>query len=311
MEGTIAVTDFGWYSHLRSHPELEEINFWKPSSTRSFSAPEFAPFLFKLKAPYNAICGFGYFARYASLPDWLAWDSFGIGNGCDSLAEMRKRIGAIRQRISFSGQPTEPIGCILIVQPTFFAEADWVLQPADWRARTVSDKKYDLRSGEGARVWAECLSRVKPGPVPSRAAGATAQPISPRYGPPTLVAPRLGQGTFRIAVMEAYGRQCSVSGEHSLPALDAAHVRGYGEGGPHDVRNGVLLRADIHRLFDTGYVTVSSDLCLEVSPRLKTEFANGHSYYPYHGKPLNLPRAQEHHPLQQYLSWHRENKYVA
>ncbi len=311
MEGTVAVTDFGWYSHLRSHPELEEVNFWKPSAYRAFSAREFSPFLFKLKAPYNAICGFGFFARYASLPDWLAWDSFGIGNGCDSLAEMRQRIGVIRERISFSGPPSSPIGCILLVQPTFFTEADWIAQPADWRARTVSDKRYDLAAGEGARIWAECLARARAQPSPTLAGAAAAQPPSPRYGAPILVAPRLGQGTFRIAVMEAYGWRCSVSGEHSLPALEAAHIRGYGEDGPHDVRNGLLLRADIHRLFDTGYVTVSGDLRLEVSSRLKTEFANGHSYYPYHGKPLTLPPVPQHQPLAEYLAWHRENKYAA
>lgn len=85
MMGTVAVTDFGWYSHLRSHPELAEVNFWKPSAARAFTAVEFSPFLFKLKAPHNAICGYAWFARYSALPDWLAWQTFGLGNGCDSL----------------------------------------------------------------------------------------------------------------------------------------------------------------------------------------------------------------------------------
>ncbi len=81
----------------------------------------------------------------------------------------------------------------------------------------------------------------------------------PRFGAPQLVRPRLGQGTFRVAVTQAYHGACAVSGEHSLPVLDVAHIRGYAEGGPHDVRNGLLLRADIHRLFDRGYVTVTPD----------------------------------------------------
>ena len=103
MQGTVAVTDFGWYARLRSLPGLEEVNFWKPSAQRPFVAPEFSPFFFKLKAPHEAICGFGYFARYSSLPDWLAWESFGLGNGVSSLAELRERIAAIRERIRFQG----------------------------------------------------------------------------------------------------------------------------------------------------------------------------------------------------------------
>jgi hypothetical protein len=62
MQGTVAVADFGWYTHLRARPGLEEASFWKPSAQRAFGAPEFSPFFFKSKAPYDAICGFGYSA---------------------------------------------------------------------------------------------------------------------------------------------------------------------------------------------------------------------------------------------------------
>ena len=81
--------------------------------------------------------------------------------------------------------------------------------------------------------------------------------------------PRLGQGAFRVAVTDAYGRSCAVTREHSLPVLEAAHIRPYALDGAHDVRNGLLLRSDLHRLFDIGYVTVTPELRLEVSPRLR------------------------------------------
>ena len=57
---------------------------------------------------------------------------------------------------------------------------------------------------------------------------------SPRYGAPQLVSPRLGQGIFRGAVMDAYGRACAVTQEHSLPALEASHIQPYAKDGPHD-----------------------------------------------------------------------------
>src|SRR5713226_3873057 len=77
--------------------------------------------------------------------------------------------------------------------------------------------------------------------------------------------------------MEAYGRACAVTHEHSLPALEASHIQPYAKHGPHDVRNGVLLRADLHRLFDQGYVTITPEHRIEVSSRLKEDYRNGRS----------------------------------
>lgn len=195
---------------------------------------------------------------------------------------------------------------------SFFAEADWIRQSDDWHARTVSDKRYDLALGEGARIWTECLARARAMPF---GAAATPQAVADlpirRYGVPFLVQPRLGQGTFRIAVMDAYKRTCAVTTEHSLPALEAADIRSFGCDGPHDVRNGLLLRADFHRLFDQGYVTVSEDYRLEASPRLKQEYHNGRSYYPYHGTRLALPAREPLRPSAEYLAWHREHVYAA
>ena len=308
MHGTIAVTDFGWYQFLLAR-QLPEVNFWTPSDRRASHAPQFSPFFFKLKAPHNAICGFGYFARWASLPDWLAWDCFGEGNGCRSLAEMRQRIGEIRRRIHYVETGTlNNIGCILLVEPTFFAPEAWVPQPSDWHARTVSNKGYDLTVGEGRRIWEACQERVTAQRAPV-VHPKIAEPRA-RYGDPRPIAPRLGQGTFRIAVTEAYGRACAATGEHSLPALEAAHIRAYSDDGPHEVRNGVLLRADLHRLFDQGYVTITPEHRLEVSRRLREDYNNGRSYYPLHGAKLNVPSGPLEQPAPEYARWHNENVFL-
>jgi putative restriction endonuclease len=311
--GTIAITDREWYESLRLIQGLDEANFWKPSATTALHADEFSPFLFKLRVgDGNAICGFGLFARYSRLPDWLAWDTFGIANGCASLEEMRNRIHGIRDRMRYRGSRPSEIGCILIVQPLFFPPDQWVAAPRDWPSRTQANKKYDLEVGEGARVWSDCLAvtarmaREEP-PV---LAGAALREPGPRYGNPVLVTPRLGQGTFRIAVTDAYGRGCSVTEEHSLPVLEAAHVKPYHLEGPHDVANGLLLRADLHRLFDQGYITVTPDLRLEVGQRLREEFSNGRTYYPLHGQRLRPPAATRDQPNREYLAWHNENVYV-
>ncbi|HET7275181.1 MAG TPA: HNH endonuclease [Longimicrobiaceae bacterium] len=301
MNGTIAVTDYGWYEFLQKK-KLPEVNFWKPSDRRQFHAPAFSPFFFKLKAPHNAICGFAYFAQWSSLPDWLAWECFGEGNGCRSLQELRDRLARIRKRIRYdSSRSINSIGCILLVQPAFFDPEDWIPQPADWRSRTVSGKSYDLTTGEGLRIWEQCQDR---------AAIAAITTADSRYGSAQTVHPRLGQGTFRVAVTDAYGRACSVTNEHSLPALEAAHLRAFASDGPNEIANGVLLRADLHRLYDNGYVTITQDLRLQVSPRLREDFSNGHSYYPLSNRTINLPNNPALHPDRDHLAWHHENVYL-
>jgi putative restriction endonuclease len=121
------------------------------------------------------------------------------------------------------------------------------------------------------------------------------------------VEPRLGQGTFRVAVTAAYGGACAVSGEHSLPALEAAHIRPFGDNGPHHVRNGLLLRADIHRLFDKGYVTVTPDHRFVVSGRLAQEWENGKIYYAKDGSEIALPHSRGDWPDSELLRWHNEH----
>src|SRR4051812_31137596 len=87
-----------------------------------------SPFFFKLKARFeHTVCGFAFFARYARLPDWLAWETFEVKNGCPSLDNMRERIGGIRARIEYRPQiPSNEIGCILLAQPTFFSPNEWI-----------------------------------------------------------------------------------------------------------------------------------------------------------------------------------------
>jgi len=96
-----------------------------------------------------------------------------------------------------------------------------------------------------------------------------------------------------------------------LPALEAAHIRPYGEGGEHEVNNGILFRSDLHRLFDRGYITVTPEFRLEVSNRLRLDFDNGRSYYPLHGSKLTVPRSVQEAPAAEWLRWHNENKFLA
>ena len=79
-------------------------------------------------------------------------------------------------------------------------------------------------------------------PMAEREAAQPSPPIAvPRYGEPVLIWPRLGQGAFRVSVTQVYDRRCAVTRERTLPILEAAHIRPFAEGGPHEVTNGLLL----------------------------------------------------------------------
>jgi putative restriction endonuclease len=89
--------------------------------------------------------------------------------------------------------------------------------------------------------------------------------------------------------------------------LEAAHIKPFAQEGPHSVDNGLLLRSDFHRLFDSGYVTVTPDYRIEISRRLKEEFENGRSYYPFHGMQIDhLPGSPGDRPSRELLGWHNE-----
>jgi putative restriction endonuclease len=130
-----------------------------------------------------------------------------------------------------------------------------------------------------------------------------------RFGQPQTVLPRLGQGAFRVIVTDVYRRQCALTNSHVLHVLDAAHIRPYAEGGSHVPSNGLLLRQDLHTLFDRGYLTVSPDYRVEVSRRLKDEFDNGKEYYALAGKSILLPENPLFRPSSEQLAWHNESIY--
>ncbi|GMV23510.1 MAG: hypothetical protein AMXMBFR57_34590 [Acidimicrobiia bacterium] len=309
MTGYIANTDQKWFDFLRSLGPQEEVNFWNPSDHYLFRGPVGSPFLFRLKSPVNMIGGFGLVAWADRMPEWLAWECFGQGNGAPTLAAMNAQITRLRERSDIQQRDRlDQIGCIILSRPIFFPPELWIPQPTDWQKANLRYARYDLTVGEGKRVWDACLERARGLTMPIAPAPETPS-VAARFGTPTLVAPRLGQGVFRLAVTKAYGSSCAVTHEHSLPALEAAHIQPYAEGGLHDVRNGLLLRSDLHRLFDRGYVTVTPGLHVEVSSRLREHFSNGRSYYPLHGQSISVPGRADMRPDPALLQWHNEHRF--
>ena len=293
----IAVTDGDWFEMLRRQATLSEVNFWAPSAASFRALQPGEMFLFKLHAPRNMIVGGGIFAYASALPCSLAWAAFGESNGAHSAQEMRARIARYRKTDPRDRSDFE-IGCRILTQPFFFEEREWIPMPPSWSPNIVSFKTYNTSNAEGLALWEAVNNRL------TRPQLAEADE---RFGEPHLIRPRLGQGAFRILVTDIYQRRCAVTRERTLPALEAAHIRPYGDGGEHEAPNGILLRRDIHSLFDAGYVTVTPDLHFEVSRRIREEFENGRHYYALHGQRIDAPVEIGKRPNCAALSWHNEH----
>jgi putative restriction endonuclease len=298
----IAVTDGDWFDMLRQQPNVAEVNFWAPSAASFRALQPGELFLFKLHAPRNVIVGGGIFAYANALPCSLAWEAFREANGARSLPEMRARIARYRRADPADRRDFE-IGCRILTQPFFFEEPDWISVPASWARNIVSFKTYNTGDPDGLALWEAVNERMNSPRFPGLAEAQA------RFGEPQLIRPRLGQGAFRVLVTDTYQRRCAITQERTLPALEAAHIRPYGDGGEHEARNGLLLRRDIHSLFDAGYVTVTPELRFEVSRRIKEEFDNGRHYYELHGKPIFAPENIARRPDAEALRWHNEQAF--
>lgn len=309
------VTDQNWFDDLRSLTGVDEVNFWQPSPNAEFRALNKGDiFLFKLHKSsrtrdLDLIAGGGVFASFSILPISLVWEAFEIRNGVASYADMRRRLVHYR-RIPDNVHEDFRVGCIILTQPFFFDESMWFPAP-DWSPSIVRGKAngYELDKEAGKSIWKSLeLAWSKKHAFEFDKEALRVDEDRARYGKETTIKPRLGQGAFRILVTDAYKRACAITEEHSLPALEAAHIMPFNESGPHAVNNGLLLRSDFHRLFDHGYITVTPEYRIEVSRRLKEEFENGRSYYPFHGHPLShLPPFPDDRPQKELLRWHNEN----
>lgn len=308
----VANTDNAWFDFLSSEGNLNEVNFWWPGETNFRALQPGEMLAFRLKSPRNKIGGFGIFSEFSRLPIQMAWEAFGRGNGVSSLEGLRNAIAQLRTNITVV--PSADIGSTILVQPVFFPSYLWFDVPASWSQSIQRGKLFSTDNAEGLQLWTRLFETAKLCDATSIPDGNIVPGISDRdqarFGTPTLITPRLGQGAFRVAVTEAYGRKCAITNGKVLPALDAAHIKPYGEGGLHTKSNGILLRKDIHSIFDAGYVTIKDDFTFSVSKKVKEVFNNGEEYLRLQGTLVRRPERKADCPDTEFLRWHNKERYL-
>ena len=286
------------------------MNFWRPGGATAFRALSVGePFFFKSHfRDGNRIVGGGFFSGFAALRLSEAWQFFGDANGAATAVDMRERVGRYRPVPLQPGEDPE-IGCVFVRDVTFFGDKSEPAPP-NWAPNIVQGSTFDMDQPQLQTYFDRLMARMLDGPAARDLVWHRDGPI---YGDRRLVPQRLGQRAFQGVVLSAYEYRCAVTGDKIRPVLQAAHIRPLPRGGEHRLDNGLLLRSDVHTLFDRGYLGVDPNHRLVVSPRLREEFGNGEEFYARAASRelITVPPRRVDRPHKEFLEWHMDEVFLA
>lgn len=112
---------------------------------------------------------------------------------------------------------------------------------------------------------------------------------------------RRGQPRFRQQLLDAYGNHCAISNCGVTDVLEASHIIPYLGAETNRTDNGLLLRSDLHTLFDSGLIAVDAQMSIILSPTIAQS-----EYGVFAGVRLRDPLSSTHRPSMDALRIHRE-----
>lgn len=314
MQPFIALTDDAWFDFLSSRAInglIDEVNFWSPKSTQPLKQLEPGePVFFRLKRPHHSIVGYGFFAHFRLIEIDFAWELFGWKNGDPDKLSFLLRLGDYRDADLLDPRtPRGPLGCTILRDAQFWPRARWIAwdERMGWEPNIVRGKTED----NPARV--KLLFQTLNGQAPLEFQGSAFTPVEADERKIVMAAQvqREGQGAFRARLLDAYDGSCAITGEHTEPVLDAAHIQPYLGPRSNHIQNGITLTKEFHTLLDCGYITITPEYVVRVSPRLRADWNNGRRYIHYDGQPLvQLPKRKEDRPSPDALKWHNAHKFL-
>ena len=297
-------TDREWFQFLSREQSVDEVNFWRPGGRQAFR--QLNPgdlFLFRLGKPDDAIVGGGTYTHFSFASIQQVWDAFGRKNGSPDYETFRRLIAKYKDLESAPDQiAATTIGCIVLTAPFFLPRERWLRVPVEYGTHNQQGRRFDA----GTRVATSLVTAVSEAVAASAPRRVAEQVLTEMRFGEYVVRQRMGQGGFSLMVADAYERRCAVSGERTLPVLESAHIVPVSRGGLHRPENGLMLRSDIHKLFDQGYVTIKPDGRFAVSERLRKDWHNGRIYYELDARPTFLPSETSLRPGRHALEWHND-----
>ena len=280
----ISPTDLDWFHYLRRTGYNSEINFWTPTPWNISKLSGGERLYFMLKSPIRKIGGYGQFLEYRNLSVNEAWNKFGLKNGCTSKDEFISRLDkykSVRSTDTRSAEVSE-IGCILLTNAEFFDDLNFL---------DVDDYKIDFSR---YIVKIKYFNEDDPFPKSNESFESEFDLVptdAEKLRKSRTVSERKGQGSFRAKVTFAYQNKCCITGETTPELLEAAHIQPYIDESSNHVKNGLLLRVDLHKLFDNGLMYIDDEYCIHISPYVTSSY-----YQKYNGQCISLPEKERLYP---------------
>ncbi len=292
----IAPTDNTWFQFLRDTELNSFVNFWTPTPWNIKKLNQGERWYFLLKSPIRQLGGFGEFYEYKNLTTNEAWKEFGKRNGCVDKAQFINRIQNYidKNSESFGGKSidvnTYQIGCIVLVNCQYWDEEKY-LRPEDFQidfaAQVVKYKYFDQYDPFTIQIdGSHNFNLVN----------------EPREDFKREVSQRKGQSEFKGKILKAYENKCCITGEACPELLEAAHLQSYLTESSNHIQNGVLLRVDLHRLYDSGLLFIDSHYIVHISSLIQSI-----TYQQYNGQRISLPDNPNSYPSKESLELKRPN----
>lgn len=272
----IANTEIKWAEFLMEKGITGEVNFWTPTDWKIRGLKRGDRLYFMLKSPIRQIGGYGSFVDYKIMDVDAAWNEFGIRNGCDSILELKSRLAAYNSNVTLSA-----IGCLILNDICFF---DSPVDPANVGLsfpREVVKFKY-YRDTTDPFLSHEAISYTTPFALVHS---------TDKTKKNHLMSERVGQPQFKLDISNAYGYKCCISGEVTPELLQAAHIQSYINKDSNHPQNGLLLRIDLHKMYDSGLLTIDEDYKVHISRKVTSP-----DYTMFDGKTIALPKNKSKWP---------------
>lgn len=313
-----ARAESAWIENLRAAAIAhEEVAQWRPISATAPPLPigPGEPYLFAGAStnspPDRQVLGAGIFSGVSRMLLSEVWEWFGQDCGADTHSHLREQYSQrVGHLLDASSDPE--VEAVLIRKARFFSTAEQSTVPvAESEFVLAGGIAYSLGNLDSDHpILRAVITYFHPGEDES-GDEVTQVVLSSIRAQAQLVTPRLGQGAFRAMVSEAYQHRCALTGERVRPVLEAAHIKSHAAGGQMRLDNGLLLRSDMHTLYDRGFISFDGRLSLIVSPQLREKFGNGEWLYARAGSPIAVPAKTVDRPNAEFLEWHRDSVFLA
>lgn len=280
---TIAPTDYNWFSFLKETYTTGIVNFWTPTPWNIKNVEIGSKWYFKRKGGEKFICGYGIYNGIETMTVKNAWSKFGINNGCSSFTQFKTSLSKYNDEIASE----KIIGAILLSDVVFFDEKDFINLDnigIEWsngivKYKTYNDSDIILPSDLEEKSDFKLVKTTK------------------KQKRESNINLREGQSEFRQKISKIYNYKCCITGESCPDLLEAAHIQPYISKDSNHVQNGLLLRVDIHKMFDSGLIAINKDYEIIISSKIQTDY-----YRNLARKHISLPDNAKNHPSKEALA---------